>query len=186
MQTTRKRRAAQISPEHFAVENPFLRWYVSYWKRGAARCVERPGGAPGEVSGDIFMGELAASRFSVGVDDDKVPVLGVAEDDAEAVMSVRWASAAFLRRVQRRDWVALSCPDARIEGGGATSPVPLRLWLPATVGVLDGWLGAEPAPVSLRIVEATIRLGKPLPKGASPLAVLPLSFKGDWESREAA
>ena len=41
-------------------------------------------------------------------------------------------------------------------------------------------------PASLRIIEAAIRSGKPIPKGGSPLAILPLSFKGIWEERAAA
>ena len=86
-----------------------------------------------------------------------------------------------MRRVQRRDWIALFCPDARMEGGGAHSPVALRMWLPATAGLLDGWLGADPAPSSMRVVEATIHRGKPEPKGTAPLAVLPLALKGSWE-----
>lgn len=127
------------------------------------------------------MGELAARRFSVGVDDDKVPVLGIAEGDAEAVMSLEWSSAAFLRRVQGRDWIALACRDARIEGARADGAVGLRLWLPTTLGLLDGWIGV-PAPSTLRVVEAAIRQGKPVARSGPPIALLPLSMKGVWEA----
>ena len=184
MQRTSRRRAPDLSPDHYAVDHPFAVWYVSYWKREAARCVERPAGGDAP-SGDIFMGELAATRFSLGMDDDLVPVLGVAEGDADAVMSLPWTGAALLRGVQRRDWVALSCADARMEGGGASSPVPLRLWLPCANGLLDPWVGIDPAPASIRLVEAVIRGGKPLPKGGAPLAQLALALKGSWEPQAA-
>ncbi len=183
MQRSRKRGGLRITPEQFEVDHPFIRWYASYWTRGAARCQERPGSG---LSGDLFMGELAASRFSLGVDDDRVPVLGVADDDAAAIMSVPWTGAAFLRRVRRRDWIALVCHDARIEGSGTATPVQLRLWLPAAIGLLDGWIGVDPVPASLRVIEAAIRKGKPQPKGGGVLAVLPLSFKGMWERETAA
>lgn len=183
MQSTRKRRGAQVHADYFAVDHPFVGWYASYWKSGSARYVDRT--VPqGPLSGDLFMGEVAARRFSIAADDDQVPVLGVCEDDVEAVMSMTWTGAAFLRRVQRRDWVALSCPDARIQGSGSNAPVALRLWLPATMGLLDAWMGATPLPATLRIVEIAVRKGKPEPKGGPPLAVLPLSFKGVWEPSE--
>lgn len=127
------------------------------------------------------MGELAARRFSVGIDDDKVPVLGIAEGDADAVMALEWSSAAFLRRVNGRDWIALACRDARIEGARADGAVAMRLWLPSTLGLLDGWIGV-PAPSTLRIVEAAIRQGKPVARPGPPLAILPLSLKGVWEA----
>lgn len=184
MQGTRRRRAAQINPDLYDVDHPFIRWYVSYWRHDAARCVTRPGDEA--MAGDLFMGELAASRFSLGVAEDRTPVLGIAEGDAEALMSIRWSGAAFLRRVQRRDWVALSCPDARIQNSSSQQLVPLRLWLPATHGMLDGWLGIDPAPNVLRLVEAAIRRGQPEAKGGAPLAELSLTFKGVWQAEPVA
>ena len=185
MHPTRRRRNSLAQPDHYAIEHPFLRWYSSYWKMNGARYAERatPGG--GAPAGDIFMGEMAARRFSIGADDDLVPSLGVAGEDIEALMSLKWTGAAFLRRVQRRDWIALSCPDARMENGGAAVEVPIRLWLPATLGLLDGWIGAQPQPTTLRIVEIDIRKGVPQPRGGPPLGILPLSLKGDWEPEAA-
>lgn len=176
MQRTRKRHGPALPPDQFALDHPFARWYASYHKRGAARCEGR----------DLYMGELAARRFSIGLDDDKVPVLGIAEDDVEAVTALSWAGAAFIRRVRGRDWIALSCKDARIEGARADAAVPLRMWLPTTDGLLDGWRGLAKPPGTLRVVEAYIRLGKPEPKGAAPLYLLPLSFKGAWEAAPEA
>jgi hypothetical protein len=168
MSRSTSRREQVLSPDQFALDSPFVRWYSSYHKRGAAKARGR----------DLFMGELAARRFSIGLDDDRVPVLGIAEDEVEDVMSMDWSTAAFLRRVNGRDWIALSCRDARIEGARAEDAVPLRLWLPTTHGLLDGWVGLVPSPASLRVIEVYIRNGKPVPKGTAPLAVLPLSLKG--------
>jgi hypothetical protein len=181
MQPTRRRRASLAQPDHYAVEHPFLQWYSSYWKLSGARYVERSTTPGAGFSGDIFMGEMAARRFSIGADDDLVPALGIVSEDVEAVMSLQWTSAAFLRRVQRRDWVALSCPDARMENGGAMAEAPIRLWLPTTLGLLDGWIGAQPQPTMLRLVEMEVRKGVPTPRGGPALGLLPLSLKGDWE-----
>ena len=110
MQRTSRRHGAQrLSPDGFSFENPFVRWYAGHHARGAARCLGRPQGDGRPPAGDLLMGEMAARRFSVGMDDDKVPVLGIAEGDADAVMAMAWSSAAFLRRVQGRDWIALAC-----------------------------------------------------------------------------
>lgn len=181
---TRRRRAAQINPDLYDMDHPFIRWYVSFWRHDGARCVTRPG--DDAMAGDLFMGEMAASRFSLGVDEDRTPILGVAEGDAEALMAVRWSGAAFLRRVQKRDWVALSCPDARIQNSSSQQMVPLRLWLPATEGMLDAWLGLDPAPATIRLMEVAIRRGQPEAKGGAPLVQLPLSFKGAWQAEQVA
>lgn len=169
-----------LPPEQFDLDHLFIDWYCAYHKLGAARCVTRfePDGA---MSGDIFMGPLASRRFSIGLDDDRVPVLGVAEDDVGSIMALGWSGAAFLRRVQKRDWIALKCNDARIEGASSGTPVSLRLWLPCLDGLLDGWLDPDSRPSTLRIVSAAIRKGKPIPQTGSPLALLPLGFKGDWQ-----
>ena len=183
---SRKRRGPALPPEHFALDNPFIRWYAAYHRRNAARC----------VGSDLFVGELASRRFSLGVDDDKMPTLGIAEDDVEAVTALTWTSAAFLRRVKGpvlgdflagknaentevRDWVALSCKDARIEGSRADAAVGVRLWLPTTKGFLDGWLGVD-RPGTLRIVEASIKRGEPSPTSTPPLGIIPLVYKGIW------
>ena len=181
MQSTRKRRTSQIHSDDYAIDHPFIRWYARYWKPGAASYTERSGAEQGTVSGDVFMGEMASSRFSIGADDDRVPALGISHDDAEAVMSMPWSGAAFLRRVNRRDWIALSCLDARMQGSATPSKVPLRLWLPATIGLLDAWVGMTPVPTSLRVVAIRIIAGKPEPVPGPPLGLLPLSFKGSWE-----
>ncbi len=185
MQRTRKKATELVPADRFAVDDPFVRWYASYWRQGAARCAERLA-KDGTVSGDVFMGELASRRFAVGVDGDKVPLLGVAEEDVDAVMSVRWASAAFLRRVQGRDWIALSCRDARISASASQSPIPLRMFLPSSIGLLDGWVGLSgDQPPTLRVVETQVARGAPRLKGGAPLAILPLSFKGAWEAETA-
>jgi hypothetical protein len=179
MQPSRKQKATGIDLEVFDIDHPFVRWYASFWRLRSARYVSRGQTALGMPSGDIFMGETTSRRFSLGVDDDNIPVLGVSEADIEAFMSLNWVGGAFLRRVQRRDWVALSCPDARMAGSSSPGAVPIRLWLPVTYGLLDGWVGAADLPETLRMAEITVEKGKPEPTGR-PLASLPLTFKGDW------
>ncbi|WP_097053597.1 hypothetical protein [Thalassospira xiamenensis] len=125
------------------------------------------------------MGERAARRFSIGLDDDNVPVFGIANDDVEAVMSVKWSSVAFVRGVQRKDWVVLACKDARVNEPRADDPVALRMWLPTSTGLLDGWIGFTEIE-TIRFKETTIYKGKPI-ASSEFLAVLPLAFKGNWE-----
>ena len=177
MKMSRKRKISDVfglgipQIEH-ATDHPFIRWYAGYFSQDAAHSVGR----------DLFMGPLASRRFSIDTEDDGTPVLGVAEDDVESFMALRWSAAAFLKRVEKRDWVALSCRDARVERAVAKEAVALRLWLPATLGILDGWNREDPdRPKSLKIIETYIRGGKPIEKGSSSLTILPLEMKGSWE-----
>ncbi len=186
MERSRKQRATGIHPDLYDTDHPFLRWYSSYWRLRDASYVARKETSSGMPSGDIFMGEIASRRFSLGADDDNIPALGIAEDDVPSVMALRWTSAAFLRSVNRRDWVALSCTDARLSSAADAGAVPIRLWLPTSIGLLDGWLGVATPPTSLRIVSVGIVRGKPVPSAGSPLAELPLTFKGDWTAHEKA
>jgi hypothetical protein len=173
MNRLEKRRAAEITADQYAVDHPFVRWYAAYHSRDAATSDGR----------DLRMGPLASKWFSVGIDDDRVPVLGIAEHDVEPIMSMRWTASFFLRKILGADWIVLSADDARTESPRGDDPVPLRLWLPVLPGLLDGWLEVPP-PSSLRIIETAIRRGKPQPKGGSPLALLSLGLKGKWEARE--
>jgi hypothetical protein len=174
--TRKRRRSSRLSPDQFDVDSPFLQWYASYWKRNAAHCISK------DIGGDLIMGPLASRRFSIGLDDGNMPLLGIADDEAHAVMSIPWSQAAFLRGVQDRDWVVLFCSDSRITGSGTPEPVSLRLWLPTMSGLLDGWLASEPKPTMLKVIEASIAKGKPTEKGGASLALLPLAFKGVWTS----
>ncbi len=174
----RRFRTERLKRDEFRIDAPFLRWYSAYHTRGQAECKTTSG--PGGPTADFMMGELASRRFSLGVDDDGVIVLGVAEEDSEAVMSIPWVGAAMLRRLASRDWIALSARDGRVEGAKMSSPMQVRLWLPTTSGLLDTWMDEELRPVSLRVIEASIVRGRPLPKGEPPLAILPLTFKGRW------
>lgn len=168
----------RLPTDQFSFENPFIRWFALYHSRGEAKCITRT--KNGVMSADIIMGELASRKFSIGMDDDKIPVLGIAESESDDVMCLPWNSAAFLRKVQGGDWIALACRDARTEGAKAREPIALRLWLPATTGLLDGWIGLEEPPASLRIIETVVTKGKALSKDEPALAMLPLGLKGVW------
>ena len=175
----RRFRTEKLKREDFRLESPFLRWYTAYQTRGQGEC-RTTTGATGPTA-DFMMGELASRRFSLGVDEDGVIVLGVASEDSEAVMSIPWVGAAMLRRLASRDWIALSARDGRVEGAKMSSPMQMRLWLPTTSGLLDTWMDTSLRPVSMRIIEASIVRGRPIPKGEPPLAILPLTFKGRWD-----
>ena len=168
----------RLPTDQFSFDNSFLRWFALYHSRGEAKCITKV--KDGQISADIMMGELASRKFSIGMDDDKIPVLGIAETESDDVMSLPWHSAAFLRRVQGGDWVALACRDSRVEGAKARDPISIRLWLPTSTGLLDGWIGAEEQPACLKIIETLVRDGKALSKGQDALALLPLGFKGVW------
>jgi hypothetical protein len=169
-----RRKVPSVTPEQYAVEHPFVRWYATYQTRGAAK-------ANGQ---DLMMGPLASKWFSIGVDDDLLPVLGVAEHDVEAIMSMKWTAAFLVRKTKQSDWVVLACQDSRIEAPRSDTAVPIRLWLPASPGLLDGWMDVA-QPDQLKVMEAAIRKGRPEPVG-SPLLTLPLKFKGPWTATAAA
>ena len=179
-----------VAPEQFAINHPFIQWYSSYWSRGSGRSVMKTSNNEGDtgdetITCDLIMGEMASSRFSIGVDDDNIPVLGLAEGDSDSVMSMPWSKVAFIRRIMGMDWVALASNDARIDKAGSDVPTLMRLWLPANFGVLDGWNTGFKRPVSIKLIEVAIRHGRPVSKDVAPLAILPLSFRGDWVPEDA-
>ena len=111
--------------------------------------------------------------------------MGLYEEDQEAIMFLNWKSCAFLRQVQKKDWIALSCPDIRIKDGSAIQPIAMRLWLPCFPGLLDGWLKVEEKPKTLKIVTTKLQKGKPQQIGNKSLLTLPLSFAGNWNQTTA-
>lgn len=172
MPKLRKRRDISAIADRYDTDHPFVRWFAAYSARDAAT----------SEGADVMMGPLASNWFWIGVDDTdaaRSPVLGVSEHDAEAIASMKWTAAFLVRRTKKSDWVVLVCRDARIDAPGSDTPVPLRLWLPASPGILDGWLDQPAQPGTLRMVEVAVRRNRPEPKG-KPLGELPLKFWGTW------
>lgn len=169
----RARSAVPDLPEGVA-DHPFILWYAALRGMRAARCVKE----------DIYLDDLGGKRFSIGVDPDATPVIGVLEDDAAPLMSLRWTAAAFVREFRGRDWIALSCRDARAPGALEMNAVPLRLWFPISRGMFAAWDDSRPSRVKLRAVSATEEGLVPLERG--PLAELPLTFKGAWPALNGA
>lgn len=144
--------------------HPFLNWYASLWSMGAAT-------ASGK---DIILDDAAGKRFGIGVDEGGIPVLAMLADDEPPLTSIRWASAALIRKHRNRDWIALSCKNAKDNDDGA--PVPVRLWIPVPYGVLDAWY--EFSPSQLRVRRMLIKKGRPVCPDGPPLMQLSLTTKG--------
>jgi hypothetical protein len=153
-----------------AAEHPFGAWYAALARVGAASCSGQ----------DVVLGERGGKRFAIGVDSDAKPVLGILERDLAAVTAFKWHSAAFVRGHKGRDWVALKCTDARVDGAEEMNPVPLRLWIPVSLGVLEAWTGIVPAPSKLRLRAVASKRGQPTASDRSPVGEIPLLLKGDW------
>lgn len=165
----------------YAIDHPLIQWYSGHWVNGDADCVQKSTDDSDQSSlVDIYMGEIASSRFSLGVDEDHWPNFGVADSEVEVVMSLAWSKIAFVRNFKKQDWVILACPDARIDKDASINRVALRLWLPASIGIFDGWMDSPMPPNEIRLIETEIRNGVPYPVPYKILATLPLIFKGQW------
>src|SRR3546814_770538 len=127
-------------------DHPFISWYAGLRSLRAARC----------HGDDIFLDDLGGKRFAIGVDPDATPVIGFLEDDVSALTSIRWTAVAFVREHKGRDWLALSCRDARVSGAQEMNPVPLRLWIPISRGMLAAW--DENRPTRVKIDRKSTRL----------------------------
>lgn len=176
--------------ENFDADNPFLTWFASYHALDKATYKERQ--TDTGLSADIYMSSIASMRFSIGIDtEDKSVILGVSKDIFSSVMAIKWDRMALLKQVKgfdwnrkvTMDWVAFSCPDIRIESSGSPDPVQLRLWLPASTGILNGWIGLDNYPDVIKIQSTDTENGKPVPENNEPIE-LPLYFKGKWTAPE--
>ena len=166
----------RMDPDGMSFDNPFFSWYAAHHSRGQARAVTRKD-APGL---DIVMGPYASSRFSVGIDDDATPILGVCSHEAEALGRCRWVDAAFLKAVRGGDWIVLRTSDIRTDEPLYEEPVPVRLWLPAMPGRLDVWQDADSRPDKLRLMTTRIEKGAALLDGKT-VCETPLFFRGKWD-----
>jgi hypothetical protein len=149
-----------------AGENPFLLWVL---KLHSVKGLEIKQGAGGTK--DIILDASGSRRFGLGVY-ETIPYLGYVDTDREALESVRWSTAAILLGKQGKDWVALSCKDARPEDSQAMNPVPIRLFVEVSVGRLAAWKDANPTELALGTVSRNAK-GEPV-FADSPLRKVPL------------
>jgi hypothetical protein len=108
---------------------------------------------------DMVLGDLGGKRFAIGIEPDGTPLLCCLDRDKEALSSVSWTSAAMIFNQKDRDFIVLSCKDVRVRGSAEMNAVPVRLWVPLTLGRLDPWKDHKPEKLSL----GTMKAGK---KGA--------------------
>lgn len=176
--------------ESFQVDNLFLQWYAGYLSLGEAEYYDRP--SDKGLSADIYMSSRASMRFSIGMDDtDSSIIFGIAHDIVDNILSLNWNLVAFLKQIKGyqkgklvvQDWVALSCADIRAENSGSPEPIALRIWFPATTGILDGWSGLtkEQYSNSIRLFSTNFKNGIPVANG-NELKNIPLVFKGKWDT----
>jgi len=148
-------------------DHPLITWYSALKTRGAAT-----------VDGsDIVLNDLGGRRFGLSAAAGGIPVLCCGGFDLRTMRSIRWTSAAFVLAHKGRDWVALSSRDIRIPGSGEKEPVPLRVFIPVTIGRLDAWKERPPTRLRLSAMESG--------KGASrtvgeTVAEIPLKVIGKW------
>lgn len=164
-----RRKINAVSWDEYDLSHPFFAWFAAHHARDAGVC----------VGNDLIMSELASRRFAIGLDADDVALLGIAAEDVDAMMCVNWSAAAFVRNYKSRDWIALASKDIRVDTESSSSPQPVRLWLPATEGLLKAWEG-EPVPTRLRIIKVFIKKGEPKDAGGKPLKEVALALKGSW------
>lgn len=146
-------------------EHPLIVWYAGLMKMDAARF----------EGSDMVLGDLGGKRFAIGVAaPDGIPLLCCLDRDKEALMAVAWTSAAMVFGHKDRDWIALSCKDVRVRGSSEMESVPLRLWIPLTLGRLDPWKDHSPDKMTISAMK-TRKKGSPVPSGA-PLASIPMKM----------
>lgn len=142
-------------------EHPFIVWWAGL-KRLDAVSLEGK---------DLILGDAAAKRFAIGVN-EAIPLLCWLDEDKAALESIAWTSAALAFGLKGRDWIALSATDIRVKGSGGLNPVPARLFIPVSTGRLDAWKDVTPPKIALGAMDAG---GKPTFSG-SPFKTLPLKL----------
>jgi len=98
---------------------------------------------------DMVLEDLGGKRFAIGVEKDGTPLLCYLDKDKEAIESVAWTSGAMIFGHKDRDWIVLSCKDMRVRGSSEMNAVPLRIWIPLTLGRLDPWKDHSPSKLSI-------------------------------------
>lgn len=172
--------STSVSPDLYALDSKFLAWYTSYWQHGGmVKEGIKFSGIGNDNNVDIFFTPLASTRFGLGISPDGIPLFGIPNDEGDFFMALLWDEAAFLRRaINRDDWIALACHDARFSKDMG-APVMLRLWFQVSRGLFDGWLKTEEKPKKLTLVEMNPAVAGGRNFSAKQiLTLLPLSFLG--------
>jgi hypothetical protein len=152
--------------------HPFIMWFAYMYKK---RTVDPRGK-------DIIVDAIGSKRFGLDVDkttSKALPVLCVGIYDVKPINSINWTSAGIIIGQKNKDWVALSCPDVRIQGSQEPKPVPLRLWIQFPTGSLDAFAKNGSDKLYLK----SVKLGKgdsPIVEKA-PFDILPLKVKDFWK-----
>lgn len=165
----------KINWDEYDTENPFIKWYASLFKRNAAKMDDK---------GNIMLEPMASKRFAIGIDEDGItPLFGIPDEEREAVLSIPWSNAAFVRNHKERDWIILASNKFN------DKDMKIKLWFPAIEGLLAGWENRNLTPqqeefkndildpVRLIMVSIEFRKGKPHKTGGEILH-LPLTLKG--------
>lgn len=158
--------------------HPLVTWYATLRRADAARVdlveIEVDGN---KVDGtDVVLGDLGGRRFGLSVTKDGEPLLCCLGDDVAAIRSVPWTSAAMAFGFKGRDWIALSCKDARVKGSSEMNPAPIRLWIPISTGRLDAW--RDVAPRRVLVAAMASGRGKEARVDGAPFAELPMKMIG--------
>lgn len=125
-------------------DNPFLLWVLLLNNVNAVEVKANPHtGAK-----DIILGVQGSRRFGVAAVDGQ-PYLGYVDTDKSAIEAVKWTTAALLFSKQDKDWIALSSADARMDTTQAMNPVPLRLFIPVSMGRLAAWKEIMPKELAI-------------------------------------
>lgn len=160
------------SPSTANLNAPILNWLATYAKVGEMKFKGR----------DFFVGPSASSRIAIGISDKtRQTFLGFTGDDDVVFSSFEISSIAFVRRVQERDWLVIVTDDG--SNGRADTPIPMRIWFPANIGLFDGWAGIpDYASIQIiRLIDDTLRLSD---SSVEVLNTIPLTLQGKWDGVE--
>jgi len=152
--------------EEITEAHPLLDYLASLSRIGVTAQIEKEKGRT-----DIVLGTLGSSTFACAIEPDGSFALGVPERDLPKLMSVTWASAALIRGLNDRDFIALSCRDL-----GGPAPQSARLFLNVTVEVAD--IIAAAAPLTLRLRPMRVVRGTPMAPKGGPSAEMKFSVIG--------
>lgn len=145
-------------------DHPLIVWYAGLMRIDAAKF----------EGTDLVLEDLGGKRFALGVESDGTPLLCCLERDKEAISSVAWTSAAMIFGHKDRDWIALSCKDVRVRGSSEMNAVPVRMWIPLTLGRLDPWKDHSPSKMSI----ASMKTGQKGTVAGKPFISLPMKIIG--------
>jgi len=139
------------SPEDVADSHPLLGWMVRRHEHGSRY---KPG-RDGRPETDFMLSSACSGRFGVMVDDDDALLLVAQASDANALKSVEWTSAAFVRNLASKDYLVLNCADVT-GGAGPGGETQLRVFMEVSLAIADALAVADPFPSKLRMRKAQV------------------------------